>query len=94
MCQIGEEDLRNSAGTRLTKAADILAMDRANYHKFKIRHRRDLQDETYFASAENRQIFGKVPVTIPKKLEDWTLKGGAILQVTVYPDRVVVSQPE
>jgi hypothetical protein len=94
MCQIGDEDLHNSAGTRLTKVSDILAMDRANYHKFKIRHRRDLQDETFFATPANREIFSRVPVTIPKDLADWALKGGAILKVTVYADRIVVSQPQ
>jgi hypothetical protein len=94
MCQIGDEDLRNSAGGRLDKVSDILAMDRANYHKFRIRHRRDLQDETFFATPSNRQIFALVPITIPKNLEEWTLKGGAILQVKVYVDRVVVAQPE
>ncbi|MCX7718776.1 MAG: VCBS repeat-containing protein [Candidatus Sumerlaeaceae bacterium] len=93
MCQIGDEDLRNSKGERLKTVRDILAQDRANFHKHRIRHRRDIAEETYFASAANRQMFQSARLEVPDRLAKWIIEGGAIVQVTVYPGRIVVSQP-
>ncbi len=90
LCQIGDEDLRSSRGERLTKVSEILAQDRANYHRYKIRHRRDLDDETFFASARNRELFQQVSIECPQKLADGIIRGGAIVEVTVYPNRIVV----
>lgn len=50
---IGEDDLYNSDGQRLTKPWQILRQDRANFHKFGISQRGD-EDDDFFASAENR----------------------------------------
>lgn len=93
LCQIGDEDLRNSKGERLKTVRDILAQDRANFHKHRIRHRRDIDEETFFASAANRQMFQSACIEVPGRLAKWIVEGGAIVQVTVYPGRVVVSQP-
>ncbi|MCX7018878.1 MAG: VCBS repeat-containing protein [bacterium] len=93
MCQIGDEDLRNTAGERLKTVRDILGQDRANFHRYKIRHRRDIGEETFFASANNRQMFQAAPIECPNKLANWIIQGGAIVEVTVYPGKIVVSQP-
>jgi hypothetical protein len=93
-CQIGDEDLRNSAGGRLGKVGEILAQDRANYHRFKIRHRRDLDGDNYFSSPARRELFRQLPVRVPQGLADAIVRGGATVRVTVFPDRIEVSQPE
>jgi hypothetical protein len=37
-------------------------------------------------------MFMNVPIECPKNLQEWILKGGAILEIKVYPDRIVVGQ--
>lgn len=90
MCQLGPEDMRSSTGERLTSLRDVLAQDRANYHRFKIRHRRDMQDEDYFSTPERRQHFSKVPVNVSKRALELINQGNATVVVTAYPDRVDV----
>lgn len=89
-CQLGEEDMRSSKGERLTKISEVLAQDRANYHRFKIRHRRDLDEESYFASATNRVLFERVPVRASEKAVQLIRQGNATVQVTAYADRIEV----
>jgi hypothetical protein len=93
LCQIGNEDLRNSKGERLRTVRDILGQDRANFHKYNIRHRRDMDDETFFASAANRQMFQSARLEVPDRLARGIVEGGAIVRVTVYPNQIVVNQP-
>lgn len=50
---IGIDDLYNSNGKRLTEPWQILRQDRANYHRFGIRHSGDEWDP-FFADANNR----------------------------------------
>lgn len=50
---IGQDDLYNSNGVRLTEALQIIRQDRANFHKFGLRQRGD-EDDSYFASESNR----------------------------------------
>ncbi|MBI4861367.1 MAG: hypothetical protein HY815_14080 [Candidatus Riflebacteria bacterium] len=90
LCQIGDHDLKNSEGKRLKTVAEILRQDRANYHKFKVRDRRDLADETFFASAKNRELFSRVTVQCPPSLAQRIVGSGAIVQVRAYRDRIVV----
>jgi len=91
LCQIGPEDVRNSTGKRLTTVPEILRQDRANYHKFRVRHRRDLDDETFFKTTANRELFNRVPVQCPPALAGSILNGEATVVVKVYRDRIVVS---
>lgn len=50
---IGQDDIRNSSGGRLTLPWQVIRQDRANYHKF---NQRDDQDEgdSFFAKEANR----------------------------------------
>ncbi len=57
VADIGPEDHYNSSGTRLTSFAALIAQDRANYHRFGIRHRSDGNDPI-FASREMRAQIG------------------------------------
>ena len=50
---IGKDDLYNSSGTRLTQPWQVLRQDRANFHRFGIRHHRE-EGDSFFASANNR----------------------------------------
>jgi len=50
---IGEDDLYNSSGKRLTQPWAILRQDRANFHKFGIRQSGDSSD-TLFRNVRNR----------------------------------------
>ena len=50
---IGWEDLHNSNGQRLTEYWQIIRQDRANYHRFGLRHQGD-QWDPFFADANAR----------------------------------------
>jgi len=50
---IGWEDLHNSNGQRLGDYWQIIRQDRANFHRFGIRHQGDEWDP-FFANANNR----------------------------------------
>lgn len=50
---IGQDDLYNSNGQRLTQPWQIIRQDRANFHKFGLRQRGD-ENDNYFASEANR----------------------------------------
>lgn len=50
---IGQQDLYNSNGVRLSSAAQILRQDRANYHRFGISQQGDDWDP-YFGDINNR----------------------------------------
>gem|GEM_PF-3608248 len=91
MCQLGPEDMRSSKGERLTGLADVLAQDRANYHRYKIRHRRDLPDDDYFNSPEHRLLFSRVPVRVSPGVLKLINAGNATVVVTAYPDHIEVT---
>ncbi|PST19932.1 hypothetical protein C7U61_15825 [Rhizobium sp. JAB6] len=51
---IGNDDLYNSKGERLTAPWQIIRQDRANYHVYRRRDRGD-QGDSFFLQASNRQ---------------------------------------
>lgn len=82
---IGEDDLYNSNGERLTKPWQILRQDRANFHKYGISQRGD-EDDDFFASAENRANMeymvqhGKIARSAAKAL----VRGDVMVTVEIY----------
>lgn len=54
--QIGREDMFNSSGVRLGDLGAILQQDRANYHRFGIRHAGDDSDRVFADPATRAQI--------------------------------------
>ncbi|UWQ21016.1 hypothetical protein [Jannaschia sp. W003] len=50
---IGDEDRRNSRGARLADPAAVIQQDRANFHRFGIRHEGDHSDP-FFANPDLR----------------------------------------
>ncbi|KFB10493.1 hypothetical protein [Nitratireductor basaltis] len=82
---IGERDLHNSSGERLTQPWQIIRQDRANYHRF---GRRDSLDQTdsFFHSASNRAILemmlrrGKISPQAAREI----LSGSTFVLVEIY----------
>jgi hypothetical protein len=56
---IGENDLYNSQGVRLTQPWQIIRQDRANFYRFGLRDPGD-QGDSFFASARNRDIMERM----------------------------------
>lgn len=86
---IGPEDLYNSSGVRLTDAVQIVRQDRANVHRYGIRHEGDEMD-SFFSSLENRN---KLPAMAAKgKMRSDTARlirqGDIYIVVTIYKDRI------
>lgn len=81
-CVISDQDRLNSKGVRLTSVRDILAQDRANYHKFNRRDALDAADRT-FVTAEQRQLWQSARVDIDPALRAKIRNGGAVT-ITVY----------
>lgn len=86
---IGPEDLYNSSGVRLTDAVQIVRQDRANVHRYGIRHDGDETDR-FFSSLENRN---KLPAMAAKgKMRPDTARlirqGDIYIVVTIYKDRI------
>lgn len=63
VADLGPEDHYTSSGQRLTSFAGLLAQDRANYHRFGIRHKSDGADPI-FSSREMRAQIGPSVVQI------------------------------
>lgn len=73
-CRISARDRVNSRGGKLFRLRDILAQDRANYHKFGRRDRVDEWDG-FCQSAANRQIFQFARIRISPNLKRRILAG-------------------
>lgn len=97
MALIGPEDLVNSRGTRLTDAAAIIAQDRANYHRFGIRHALD-ETDPWFTTRGHRMAIPEL-VIMSQATANRIVQQGALVAVTVYADptgqmtRMVVEIP-
>lgn len=81
-CVISKKDRFNSSGTKLTSVRDILAQDRANYHRFQ---RRDAEDsnDNYFTSVARRANWQKAKLRISPILAQ-KIKSGGKVEITVY----------
>jgi len=82
---IGTEDLYNSKGARLSQPWQVLRQDRANYHRFGIRHYGD-EGDGFFADKSNRAkmermiMNGSIDPVARKNL----MQGGATVFVRIY----------
>lgn len=86
---IGPEDLYNSSGVRLNDAVQIVRQDRANVHRYGIRHDGDDKDK-FFSTLENRN---KLPAMAAKgKMRSDTARlirqGDIYIVVEIYKDRI------
>ena len=80
-CVISKKDRFNSSGTKLTSVRDILAQDRANYHRFDRRDAEDMYDH-YFTSVARRATWQKGKLEISPILAQ-KIKNGGKVEITV-----------
>ena len=82
---IGREDLFASDGVRLSQPWQILRQDRANVHRFGIRHSGDSGD-SFFASANNRATMERMVMQgrISPAAARAIVTGGSLVEVSIY----------
>lgn len=82
---IGQDDLYNSRGARLTEPWQVLRQDRANYHRFGISQAGDEWDP-FFGSMENRGIMERMIMngSIEPSAARILVNGGATVFVRIY----------
>ncbi|SDZ10994.1 hypothetical protein SAMN05444004_10671 [Jannaschia faecimaris] len=82
---IGEDDLYNSRGARLSEPWQVLRQDRANFHRFGISQLGDEWDP-FFADVENRAIMEQMVQrgTIDPASRRDLLSGGATVLVRIF----------
>ena len=83
---IGQEDLFNSRGARLTDAASVLRQDRANVHRFGIVHVGDQGDPWFFQPAA-REAMARMLANgggIHPQVARMIVAGGVPVYVTVF----------
>lgn len=82
---IGQDDLYNSKGARLSEPWQILRQDRANYHRFGVSQPGDEWDPV-FKNVNNRATMegmiqrGSIEASAGRNI----VKGGVMVQVNVY----------
>ena len=81
---IGQNDIYNSSGDRLTKPWQVIRQDRANFHRFGLRDDLD-QDDTFFDDAANRETMETMLANgdISDGAAKDVLSGGALILVEV-----------
>ena len=82
---IGREDLYNSKGARLSEPWQIIRQDRANYHRFGIRHAGDEWD-SFFGDFNNRAAMERMIMNgyiNPVAARD-IVSGGATVVVEIW----------
>ncbi|MCT4558705.1 MAG: hypothetical protein N4A61_11705 [Pelagimonas sp.] len=82
---IGQDDLYNSKGARLTQPWQVLRQDRANFHKFGISQRGDEWDP-FFSDYNNRAVMERMVMngSIEPQARQDLLRGGATVFVRIY----------
>lgn len=82
---IGQQDLYNSNGARLTAPWQVLRQDRANFHRFGISQNGDEWDP-FFGDANNREAMEQMIMRgymDPQAARD-IMAGGATVVVTIF----------
>ncbi|WP_300519345.1 hypothetical protein [Aliiroseovarius sp.] len=85
VAHIGREDLYNSSGARLSEPWQIIRQDRANFHRFGIRHAGDEWD-SFFGDIDNRAAMERMIMNgsiNPVAARD-IVSGGATVVVEVW----------
>jgi len=86
MAWIGPEDLYNSSGQRLGDAVSILRQDRANFHRFGIRHQGDEADPWFGQQAARQAMEGmfRAGGGILPAFQQMIMAGNVPVWVTIY----------
>lgn len=82
---IGQPDLFNSKGARLTQPWQILRQDRANFHRFGISQPGD-EFDPFFGSIGNREIMERMVMngSIEPQAAKRLVEGGAVVFVRIF----------
>ncbi|MBY3328774.1 hypothetical protein HFO02_35430 [Rhizobium laguerreae] len=82
---IGEADLFNSNGARLTQPWQIIRQDRANFHQYGVRDRDD-ETDSFFADPVNRQALEQMlrNGTMTRDAANMIVRGNVWIDVDIY----------
>ena len=82
---IGEADLFNSSGERLTQPWQIVRQDRANFHLYGVRDHDD-ESDTFFADKGNRQALEQMlrTGTMTRDAANMIVRGNVWIDVDIY----------
>ncbi|NUB44385.1 hypothetical protein GEU84_008320 [Fertoebacter nigrum] len=82
---IGEDDLYNSSGARLSEPWQVLRQDRANFHRFGISQNGDEWDP-FFGDANNRAAMEQMVIDggVSSAARRLLLQGGATVYVNIW----------
>ncbi|PWI50301.1 hypothetical protein B5K03_30430 [Rhizobium phaseoli] len=82
---IGEADLYNSKGARLTQPWQIIRQDRANFHQYGVRDRDD-QSDSFFADPANRQALEQMlrNGSMTRDAANMIVRGNVWIDVDIY----------
>jgi hypothetical protein len=82
---IGQADLFNSNGVRLSQPWQIIRQDRANFHQFGVRDRGD-ESDSFFADAGNRQALETMlrNGTMTQEAASMIVHGNVWIDVSIY----------
>jgi hypothetical protein len=82
---IGEADLFNSNGIRLTQPWQIIRQDRANFHQYGVRDRDD-QSDSFFGDPVNRQALEQMlrNGTMTSDAANMIVRGNVWVDVDIY----------
>ena len=82
---IGEDDLYNSNGERLSEPWQVIRQERANFHKFGIRQDGD-EDDDFFSILENRARAERMirDGTMTRSARALLLEGNVMINVKVF----------
>lgn len=79
---IGDSDLYNSKGKRLSEVWQVLRQDRANVHRYRIRQPGD-EDDPFFSSVANREALERMLRANPpdRRTASAILRGNVMVEV-------------
>ncbi|TBD75924.1 hypothetical protein [Rhizobium ruizarguesonis] len=82
---IGDADLFNSNGARLTQPWQIIRQDRANFHQYGVRDRDD-ETDSFFADPVNRQALEQMlrNGTMTRDAANMIVRGNVWINVDIY----------
>ncbi|NEH83044.1 hypothetical protein E0H46_26845 [Rhizobium leguminosarum bv. viciae] len=82
---IGEADLFNSNGARLTQPWQIIRQDRANFHQYGVRDHDD-ETDSFFADPVNRQALEQMlrNGTMTRDAANMIVRGNVWIDVDIY----------
>lgn len=87
--RLGADDHYSSSGTALQSAPGIVRQDRANFHKFKVRDKReDRDDDLYDDKKARAELSSKLKESLDKETKAIIFGHQPLIEVVTWEDRV------